>query len=401
MWTCLWCFLVGWSPAFGQSGLGRPAVVALAPVQDHFLLGTAKRKLAAISFADGRVLWSRDDVLDVHGRGWGFLRTVGDTVVVADKRGHVLALNVADGEIQWEQNTSAPVLDVFRVSAPEPSVNVMVGERSLRALDATGAVMWALPASEGDRFRGAGQREDGTAVCALLSSRGKTSVLNLAPASGDVTGVLELPPAVAAAVDRGDYLVAGPWLAILGDKEMLLFPLCGDAAGEWSTPDVYDMKAVQTRPPKPNWFHPWSGTPDAFVVTNGAFTFVFRAGSPPGKETGLGISWINNAVGAVGPVQASQVGVAALPGAIAMAVPREKEHAYETRVAGHGVPKGQQPSMIQGLTANGEPKLAIAQELALGQYRFVVACADGSLVGVDGDRLLWTRDKKMGLREEL
>lgn len=134
-------------------------VLAPASISEHLIaLRTVDGKLHALSPADGHELWvQQQQVPRLSLRGTARPVIVGDLVLCGFDNGRVLAVNAADGSVQWEANIAPPhgrtelerlddIDTAVRVAGQDVYTVGFQGKVAMLALD-TGQVWWSHDAS--------------------------------------------------------------------------------------------------------------------------------------------------------------------------------------------------------------------------------------------------------------
>jgi outer membrane protein assembly factor BamB len=134
-------------------------VLAPAAISEHLIaLRTVDGKLHALSPADGHELWAQQQqVPRLSLRGTARPVIAGDLVLCGFDNGRVMAVNVADGTVQWEAIISPPhgrtelerLVDIdtaVRVAGQDVYTVGFQGKIAMLALD-TGQVWWSHDAS--------------------------------------------------------------------------------------------------------------------------------------------------------------------------------------------------------------------------------------------------------------
>lgn len=380
-----------------------PVLLAMGRPGHQVLVATSSGALSALDLETGASLWERE--VAVEGE-WTMLRCEARLAVAGDTAGTVRAWEAGSGEPAWHHGGLGRVLNLFLPAGPRDSAgrqgHIIGGEDLLMALTPDGHPWWSAPAKSSDgqrakisKWRGAAMHEDGSTVCVLAEEADKDaggegfSVFRFAVDSGKILSRVPLPAEAASAAVQGHVLVAGTTLAYIAEDKLGVHPLCGDSSGQFGEPEAFDLKAVRLRPPGSNWLTPWMQTHGLFGGTNGHFTFIFKAG--PTVVEGLKLAWINNAVGASGPVHAGDEDGLALVGRIVTAVPRKD--LYEIRVTSIDGSTQEPFSVPRDYSGRGEMRLVVGKELSSSERRWVLSAADGSLAAVsDADSFLWVRE---------
>lgn len=133
----------------GNGPRGTPAIVG-----DRVFVLTGEGILAAVRFADGQLLWSRDALKDVQGKTaeYGMACSplvVGDQVLVTvgGRQGTVAAWDVQGGKLAWKSGTdpagySSPAL--LTVGGRQQIV-ASTGTSVLGLMPGTGTILWQYP----------------------------------------------------------------------------------------------------------------------------------------------------------------------------------------------------------------------------------------------------------------
>ncbi|HUO19509.1 MAG TPA: outer membrane protein assembly factor BamB [Steroidobacteraceae bacterium] len=134
-------------------------VLAPASISEHLIaLRTVDGKLHALSPADGHELWvQQQQVPRLSLRGTARPVIAGDLVLCGFDNGRVLAVNAADGSVQWEANIAPPhgrtelerlddIDTAVRVAGQDVYTVGFQGKVAMLALD-TGQVWWSHDAS--------------------------------------------------------------------------------------------------------------------------------------------------------------------------------------------------------------------------------------------------------------
>lgn len=364
------------------SHVGQPVALAYsADAADRVLVASASGVVASVLLKDGTMQWRRvasQDPMKV-------LRARGKGIVSATERGLVQGWKSISGDLAWQRKYSDPLVDVLLVGTSTKQSAVVVRSNEMEARSMAGKLEWTAQASsisQAARFWAAATTEDEANICAVVTGDG-TKAVQIESDGGKVAKEANLPSSVDQALASGSYMVVDSHLVVLVGDTLSSHALCGEGGG-----DTYELTKVKSSTTAPFKLMPWQRTAGVFAVSSGATTAIFGLG-----PKGLKHLRTFDGQAVVGPVFSVHDDEGGQPVAVAMI----KERGIQIQLLDPASGNVQPAIHAEGFTAadHGSARLLLVRELSSGEHRTVLTAADHSIAGVQGTKVVWSREEAL------